>query len=330
MTDLLSQIAPQRSTQYSQLARELAVSEFRLSTLRDKLIDCTLVDLTGIAYVKSRFTNDLNTKELEELGRFAMTSAHFESFDALDGMVGPFLRPFATGFRPCFPPEFVSARRYRGKTNELLTQFMCNLARASSGYASVPWTDLRVFDPLAGGGTTLFTALLFGAEAAGVEQDAQAVSTTAGYIRQFCQEQRIRYVEKPERLRKLGKRWTFTLGDNLPRRCILAQGDTAQSVELLAGFKPHLIVTDLPYGIQHKGQIAHLLSTALPVWLSVLPKNGAIVISWDATRFPREEMIDAVDGASNGTVLNDGAYARLAHRVDRVIKRRDILAILNR
>ena len=77
-------------------------------------------------------------------------------------------------------------RRYKGKTNELFTQFMCNLARYSSDFAAEPWASLRLFDPLAGGGTALFTALVLGADVAGVEKDSGDVESTAAFVEQYA------------------------------------------------------------------------------------------------------------------------------------------------
>ncbi len=328
MNTLLSQITPQRSTQYSQLASELAIPEWKLSPLQDKIVDAMPAVVAGQEYLRVELSQPLSDPQVRELGYFAMTSAHFELFEELGGETGPFLRPMETGFESRFPHELVTARRYRGKTNELLTQFMCNIARFSSGYANQAWSDLRVFDPLSGGGTTLFTALTLGAEVAGVEHNAQDVSSTAAYMRQFCKEQHIRFNEKPERLRKLGKRWTFTLGDEPARRCVIAQGETQRSDELLAGFKPQLIVTDMPYGIQHRGKLAALVESALPVWMKLLPRKGCLVFSWDATRFSRDDMAELVEASGCARVLHDGPYALLSHRVDRVIKERDILVVL--
>ncbi len=327
MTTILSQITPQRSTQYSQLAADLAGHELRLSPLGESIVDLAPRRMAGQDFLRVDLTSELDEAGRRELGLLAMTSAHFEYFAELAGLPGPFLRPIETGFSPALPVELVTARRYRGKTNELVTHFLCNIARHSSGYARRPWSELRVFDPLAGGGTTLFTALVLGAECAGVEQDLQTVTSTAAYLRQFCREQRIPYKERAERLRKLGRRWSFAVGKEPSLRCILAQGPTERSEELLAGFKPHLIVTDLPYGIQHQGQLIALLEAALPVWVKLLPQQGSLAFAWDATRFPREQMIDVVQGAAPVAVLDVPPYNELAHRVDRVIKRRDILVL---
>ena len=105
----------------------------------------------------------------------------------------------------------------------------------------------------------------------------------------------------------------------------MANGDTRQVQALLPGFKPHLIVADLPYGIQHQGQLIGLLQEALPVWLTGLRRGGALALAWDATRFPRETMLETLQPYSELTLLTTHPYDQLAHQVDRVIKLRDVV-----
>lgn len=325
MTTLLAQLTPQRSSQYGDLVSALAPHELQLSSLGPHIASITPVNVVGQSYLQLEMTALPTVEMWAAVGALATVSAFFEFEAEIDGRAGPWLRPLETGFAPTLPAELAVARRYRGKTNEVLCHFMCNLARAASRYRGQPWRDLRVFDPLAGGGTVLFTALMLGAEAAGVEQDAQDVQSTVAYVRQFCQEARIPCRVQEERLRKVGRRTTFTLGKEPARRCTLAQGRTEQSATLVAGFKPQLIVTDLPYGIQHDGPLLDLLGAGLPVWAKMLPIGGALVMAWDATRFTRDEMVNTVAAVGPFDVLDDPPYDQLAHRVDRVIKQRDIL-----
>jgi hypothetical protein len=329
MTDLALQLAPQRSTQYTELVATLAPVEIELCPALQTATARQPITLAGQAFYRLTLPQAPTPTQLVELGSLATVSGVYELADALGDALGdrpgPWLRPLETGFAPVFPPELVVTRRYRGKTNEVLTHFLCNLARYSSAFAAEAWSSLRVFDPLAGGGTVLFSALLLGAEVAGVEQSSQDVHTTVAYVRQFCQGEGIACQVKEERLKKLGRRWTFALGKSPPRRCLLAEGDTALSAGLIAGFKPHLVVTDLPYGIHHQGPLLELLTTALPVWANLLPPGGAVVFAWDATRFTRPEMIGLVEAGAPLIVARSAPYDRLAHRVDRVIKQRDIL-----
>jgi hypothetical protein len=167
--------------------------------------------------------------------------------------------------------------------------------------------------------------LIHGADVAGVEQDAQDVQTTAAFLRDFCREHRIPCQVKEERLKKVGLRWQFTLGQEPRSHCLLAKGDTADAQTFLQGFRPNLLVTDLPYGIQHQGELVRLLTAALPVWAGLLPPGGVMAFAWDATRFSRPEMVALVGSAGPWQVLTGGVYEGLAHRVDRVIKVRDVL-----
>ena len=48
-------------------------------------------------------------------------------------------------------------------------------------------------------------------------------------------------------------------------------------------------------------------------------------MAWESTRFPRTDMIALVQAATPLTVLNEPPYDQLSHRVDRVIKNRDVL-----
>ncbi|MCS6847682.1 MAG: hypothetical protein RMN52_08210 [Anaerolineae bacterium] len=327
MLALLAQIAPQRSTQYSALASALAPHELQLSVLRERIASLSAVELGGQPYLKCELSAPPTDADLGELGMFATMSAFFEYAERLGERDGPWLRPIETRFRPAFPPELAAARRYKGKTNELFTHFMCNVARFSSAFAGLPWRALRVFDPLAGGGTTLFTALVLGAEAAGVERCREDVESTVAFLAQYAREQGIAHTVKEERLKQFGRRWRFTFAaEGLPAQCVLARGETAHAAALMDGVKrPHLIVADLPYGIRHRGELAELLEAGLPVWSAMLLEGGALVFAWESARFPRAEMIGLVESCSGLHVLNEPPYDRLAHRVDRVIKQRDVI-----
>jgi tRNA G10 N-methylase Trm11 len=206
------------------------------------------------------------------------------------------------------------------------------MAKYASDFHSTDWSALDVVDPLCGGGTTLFAALSLGADVAGIDMDRTDIETTATFISQYCRENRIALSSKEERLRKLNaRRWHFQLGKDDVRRCLLVHGDARGSKDLLVGFgRPHLIVTDLPYGIQHNTPLRGLLSDCLPIWAELLAPGGALAFSWDATRFNREEMVELVAAAAPLAVVDRPPYDRLVHRVDRVIKRRDAIVARKR
>ena len=304
-----------------------------LSPIGKRITNMAPVQLGGQAYLQMELNGAPEPHEINKLGARAMTSAFFEFHASIGEVRGPFLKPIETSFQPAFPEALVTTRRYRGKTNELFTHFLCNIAHFSSAFAQEPWHSLRLFDPLMGGGTTLLVGLMLGADVAGVEKNRDDVESTVSFIGQYMREQALACSLKEEKLKNTGKRWSFTLGDGF-KQCVLAGGDTALSAKLLAGLKKqHLIVTDLPYGIQHavaggnRGELHDLLTQALPVWQSLLLPGGVIVFSWESTRFPREEMMAVVQQVSGLRVLNDAPYNQLVHRVDRVIKQRDVSVV---
>jgi hypothetical protein len=325
ITTLVAPIAPQRSTQYGDLASTLAPHELKLCPAGGRIAGIAPITLGNAPYLKFDLAGAVDEHVLLEFATLATLRSFFQYYGDLGEQPGPFLRPLTTTSTPALPPDLLTTRRYKGKTNELFTHFLCNMAKFSSALSDRPWCEVRLFDPLAGGGTTLFAGLILGASVAGVEQDAQDVQTTAAFLRDYCRENRIACTVKEERLKKIGLRWQFTIGKERPQSCILAKGDTADSRAILQGFKPNLIVADLPYGIQHRGELVQLLTTALPVWAGLLAVEGAMAFAWDATRFPRAEMAALVESTGLWQVRNEAPYDQLAHRVDRVIKLRDVL-----
>ena len=92
----------------------------------------------------------------------------------------------------------------------------------------------------------------------------------------------------------------------------------------------HAIVGDLPYGIQHFGEIASLLHKALPVWETMLLPGGTLALAWNATRIERTHMVNLLKERTDLTVRDDPPYTQLAHTVDRVIKQRDVLVAVRK
>jgi tRNA G10 N-methylase Trm11 len=207
---------------------------------------------------------------------------------------------------------------------------LLNIAIFAGAYSNHCTWRLRVLDPLAGGGTTLFLALAAGYDAFGIEHQKQDVETTLVFIRQYLSSINVPYNELDERGRRVGRRYQFEIGrEGMTRRLVLAHGDACEAnlhmQEVPGGLQMHAIAGDLPYGIQHFSEIAKLLSRALPVWEAMLLPGGAVALAWNATRIERAAMIELVEQHSQLRVRNDPPYTQLAHTVDRIIKMRDIL-----
>ncbi len=334
MRKLALKITPQRSTQYANMTEKLAEPELLASPLGAAITHIEPVTFAGQAYLFVSLDNESVSSqclELEQvLPRLGATSEAYEFFERIGDVEGPFLRPLETTFVPFLPLEMAEIRRYKGKTNEVFTRVLLNIAVFAGVFTNQYTGRLRILDPLAGGGTTLFLALSDGYDAFGIEHQKQDVDTTVVFLRQYLNSIHMPYKELDERGRRTGRRYQFEIGrKGATRRLVLAHGDTCDAhlhmQEVPGGPHMHAIVADLPYGIQHFGEIAGMLSKALPVWESMLLPGGTVALAWNATRIERTAMIDLVEQQTQLRIRNDPPYTRFVHTVDRVIKKRDIL-----
>jgi len=329
---LALKITPQRSTQYATMTEKLAAPELLASPLASAIQRIEPAILAGQNYLLVTLDDigEGHSLMLPVLARLGATSEAYQYFERIGDMQGPFLRPLDYVFTPFVPVEMAEVRRYKGKTNEVFTRALLNVALFASAFCEQMGGRLRILDPLAGGCTTLFLALASGYDAFGIEHERQDVETSALFLRQFLHSQGIPFKERDERGRRAGRRYVFEIGHKgATRYLVLAHGDTAQAhlhlQEVPGGPHMHAIVTDLPYGIQHFGEISSLLNGALPVWERLLLPGGALALAWNATRIERQEMIACIEHAPSLRVLNDPPYTLFEHAVDRVIKKRDIL-----
>jgi hypothetical protein len=328
---LALKITPQRSTQYANMAEVLATPELLASPVGPAIQEIAPVTLAGQSYLLVTLDDLLSSSTMMPiLSRLGATSEVHQYFENLGEVEGPLLRPIEPQFTPFVPLEMAEVRRYKGKTNEVFTQVLLNMALFAGAYAGRFTERLRILDPLAGGGTTLFLGLAAGYDAFGIELERQDVETTAVFTRQYLHSEHIPYKELDERGRRAGRRYQFEIGQKGATRLLaLAHGDASQADlhmrEVPGGPRMHVVVGDLPYGIQHFGEIAGILRKALPVWESMILPGGTLALAWNATRIERANMVELVEQHTHLKVRNDPPYTQLVHTVDRVIKRRDVL-----
>lgn len=333
---LALKITPQRSAQYANMAEVLAVPELLASPLGEAVVSAEVARLAGQQYILVELKDGLDESSMlgglaALLPRLGAISEGYEYFAGLSGIAGPLLRPIEPCFQPFIPLEMAEVRRYKGKTNELFTRVMLNMAIFAGAYRAQFNERLRILDPLAGGGTTLFVALAAGYDAFGIEQNRQDIETTEVFVRQYLRSEGIAYKELDERGRKAGRRYQFEVGSRgkWTRHLVLVHGDTSQAMQHLqevpGGPRVHAIVGDLPYGIQHFGEIVGLLKQALPAWERLLLPGGTLALAWNATRIERTALTQLIETHTKLLVYHDPPYTSLEHVVDRVIKKRDIV-----
>ena len=111
--------------------------------------------------------------------------------------------------------EITTILKYNGKTNELFTRMMLNIAIFCSRFSFSE--SLSILDPLCGKGTTLFEGLLNGHNVYGVEKDEKIVHEAYTFLKKYLESAKIKHNSHQERLGMNGytaKRYQITLAKN--------------------------------------------------------------------------------------------------------------------
>ncbi|HJE50635.1 MAG TPA: site-specific DNA-methyltransferase [Tessaracoccus flavescens] len=291
-------------------------------------------ELAGVSYLSFE-ADELVEAQLETVSR---QSAAFALFQA----DGELLRPVALPRPFVLDDDLVTIPKYQGKTNEQFTQLLLNVTLAA--ITREPTGPRQVLDPLAGRGTTLSTALMFGHDAYGVEGDEKAFEQMASFLKTYLRRKRIKHTADVTAVRRdgkaIGKRFDAEIAvDGGKLKVASFTGDTRTSAELFGKKKFDAIVADAPYGVAHGATTdvrgvsgkrdrspAGLLREALPVWAGQLMHGGALGLSWNTFGLSREDLASMLTSAGLA-VQEGGAWESFAHRVDSSIKRDLIVAV---
>ena len=196
--------------------------------------------------------------------------------------------------------DFVFGSKFRGKTNERLTQLLINIGLANIEQG--PREAIKLLDPMAGRATTLLWALRYGIQAYGVEQDAKALSDVTLHLKKWTKLHRQKhqlsegFIGKANR-KDDGRFIDFTAAERTMRLVI---GDTQNAAQLFKKDKFDLMVSDLPYGVQHfttegtRNPLA-VIEQSIPGWASCLKPNGAIVLAFNQYMPKRVALVAAFE-----------------------------------
>lgn len=263
---------------------------------------------------------------------------------------GEALYPLERPTAPYVPVDMAEILKYKGKTNAAFTTLMLNLARAHSAFARQT-QPLTVLDPMCGKGTTLYCALSQGMNAVGMDRDRRDLREAMDFVNRYLQMHRFKHsltqssrsvlrgAAIPEAVYTLANdRASYQAGDTRTLRFWL--GDARQAGQLLRKTPVELLVTDLPYGVQHAPEgggnpdgrpgrpesFEQLLRRMLPAWREAVRPGGAMALSFNTFTVRRRTLAGWAQEAGwqplEQPPLND-----LAHDVEQAVNR-DVLICL--
>lgn len=196
------------------------------------------------------------------------------------------------------PRELVFGAKYRGKTHELFTLLALNVARQLCTVA--PERATKVLDPMAGRGTTLLTAARCGLNAVGIEQDGAALGDLQRHVRTRCKLHRVRHTLTTGTVgpRNAKGRGRFVQVDFEQARIKLITGDARQPAASVHQERFPMIVSDLPYGVQHRGpggwrDPSSVLRACAPQWAERLLPGGSLVLGFNAL-MPKRDVLQGI------------------------------------
>lgn len=253
------------------------------------------------------------------------------------------LRPICRTPDWFLPEELSQVLKYKGKTNADFTMMLLNCAQAASAFARSE-APLTVLDPVCGKATTAFCALSLGHNAIGVDRDDKALREADTYFARSLKLNRFKHKRTTGSQTLTGGGHVQTIdyavaqsaeqqkqGD--ARTLRLISGDSGQLGRMMKHNTCHLIVGDLPYGVQHAPQEGQgyssperLLSRIAQGCAQVLKSGGVAAFSFNAYTLPRQKAAAALEAAGL-TPLSQPPFDGFCHWVEQAVERDAVLAI---
>jgi len=260
--------------------------------------------------------------------------AHSLMYGLFEACEGGLLKPIAGRAEAYVGADLPGILKYKGKTNELFLQLLVNAALYSGGFAHKGNERLELLDPMCGRGTTLFVGANRRWNTTGTDVDKNDLSEAGKFLKRYFEYHRMKHESDQESRTVAGgkpvpvKRFSFAdtpghfkNGDGCSLR--LANTDAAKVRDVFGKEKFHMIVCDLPYGVQHSGvggSPEKVLQKALPAWKEALKKGGTVAVSFNAQTLKREKVLELMEQAGL-EVKRGGAHDGFSHWVEQAVTR---------
>ena len=301
----------------------------------------------GVEYLVFETSAGMEPEDVEKIFDLSFTYAFYEVLGSGDTLMLKPIRPVKENF----VDESISMiLKYTGKTNELFTRMMINVAYYSGavGKEMKEKKEIHLLDPMAGKGTTLYEGLIRGFHVHGIEIGDKVVHEACHFLRKFLENAKYKFsysalrISGPARAFSAVKH-SFSIAAS---KEALKSGHT-KTAELVAGNALYadqyyrknyfdIMVGDLPYGVQH-GNVTtqkqssltrnpgELVKACLPAWRNVLKPGGILVLAWNCHVLPRK-MLEEILEQDGFRVKREEPYGQFEHRVDQAILRDMVVA----
>ncbi len=349
-------ILPHESANRVYAASTLDIAAAELAAVASALLPTGTAETDDAPAASAGSRNDFGDGVAERIEVATLGGVHYLVFDApeLDAAGLELLSDLSTTralfrmtrdaalvpleYRPtaCFDEDLITIQRYPGKTNERFTHLLVNLTLAASVAARrriAADQQVRLLDPVAGRGTTLNRALMYGFDATGIEAAAADEDQYRNFITTYLQDRRIKHRTERAAVKHGPLAGTSRFGIEIAGRQKLefVRGDAAELPALLPNRRFDLIVADLPYGVQHRAASTKesrrspidLLHESIGGWRSTMPAGAAIGLSWNVRTLPRPALVEILVDAGRDVIEYPRSFE---HVVDRSITRDVIVA----
>jgi hypothetical protein len=250
---------------------DVALAELHLLTNAEAQV----VRYGGMEFIEVALDADKIDELYPKIVRLSFVQGIFERSDH------SFL-PIKADSEYAYPSELVYGQKYQGKTNELVTQLAINIGLNHLNVADT--NNINLLDPMAGRGTTLLWATRYGMDSRGIELDGKSTEMFYSHVKKQCKLLKLKHKATTGQLgkdkkSKSGNFKRFSLGNV---DLTMVHGDTRNAQQLSQGKRYHLLVTDLPYGVQHFADgdrnPLSVIQACAPEWVACMKQGGVAML----------------------------------------------------
>ncbi len=320
---------PYANARYGAAVRTPAIAELEMILASVGILEkCEYRELSGVG-VLAFSTRNAFLAETEVRRILTHSLAYWFGVLQEDGSFLPL-----SGVNPArIGADLPFVQKYKGKTNERFTQQLINLALHSSAFKGEE--RLQLLDPMCGRGTTLFQALNRGWNATGLDVDKKAIHDLLDYYEKYLQYHRLKHEKKQMSATVKGHKAVPFRTVNCENTVLrVGEADAAIAGAAVGRESQHLIVCDLPYGVQHapggeggaRQSFEALLFRTIPSWRDALKTGGAVAVAYNVNTLKTENVRSIMEKCALKP-MRGGIYDRLEHWVEQAVTRDVTVAV---